>query len=295
MTDQQLRKFGVRIAAMQRSSGVPIETILRDHALTYMLAGIAGTPDLVAQVVFKGGTALRKAYFPRYRFSQDLDFSTRDQHVWTPAEIAELLTQASKEATRLASAIEEPYRFIAAPQQHREDRTDMQHDFRITVEFPTGATLPIKFELTQVEPIVTPVFERELLHAFEGENIAAALPVYSLDEIAIEKLRAFLQTAANLERRDWTNRARDLYDLWWLRNEEEAAVTWSGLLPGLETKANARDVTFSGPESFLDTRVINSYRADWQSRLADVVPELPEFDIALQALTEILADVFSTS
>ena len=38
--------------------------------LGYLLAGIVAVPQLAESLVFKGGTCLRKAYFPGYRFSE---------------------------------------------------------------------------------------------------------------------------------------------------------------------------------------------------------------------------------
>jgi hypothetical protein len=121
------------------------------------------------------------------------------------------------------------------------------------------------------------------MHPFLEEPLDAAIPVYSLDEVVLEKLRAFLQTAVNLDRRDWTNRARDLYDLWWLWTQQ-SPVLWSELREALAVNAAARDVSFTGPESFLDSRVLRSYRESWRVRLANVVPNLPTFDEAVDAL-----------
>jgi len=42
------RQFGVRIAEIVRQTGLPHESVLRDHALSYMLAGIAAIPELAA-------------------------------------------------------------------------------------------------------------------------------------------------------------------------------------------------------------------------------------------------------
>ena len=70
---------------------VPYDSVLRDHALSYVLAGIAGVAPLVWHAVFKGGTALRKCYFAGYRYSEDL---ARDMHAWTGREMSELLADA---------------------------------------------------------------------------------------------------------------------------------------------------------------------------------------------------------
>jgi len=46
----------------------------KDYVLTWILLGIADS-TLYSQLAFKGGTALKKIYFPDYRFSEDLDFT----------------------------------------------------------------------------------------------------------------------------------------------------------------------------------------------------------------------------
>jgi predicted nucleotidyltransferase component of viral defense system len=72
-----LRPLRLRMAAAARAAGKPQFVLERDYALSYLLAGIATVPELGASLVFKGGTCLRKAYFPGYRFSEDLDFTAR--------------------------------------------------------------------------------------------------------------------------------------------------------------------------------------------------------------------------
>ena len=48
--------------------------IEKDYVLTWLLIGLSNT-NLKDEIVFKGGTAIRKAYFKNYRYSQDLDFT----------------------------------------------------------------------------------------------------------------------------------------------------------------------------------------------------------------------------
>jgi uncharacterized protein len=49
----------------------------KDYALSYLLAAVSATDGLSENLILKGGTALKKLYFPEYRFSEDLDYSTR--------------------------------------------------------------------------------------------------------------------------------------------------------------------------------------------------------------------------
>src|SRR5262249_21559160 len=129
------RRLGVRLAEIERRTGMPHESVLRDHALSYLLAGIAAVPELAKGAVFKGGTALRKCYFGGYRYSEDLDFSSRDLRAWTTHEMTALLQTACEAARSLAETIEAPYVFTPRHVRHRDDRSRSQHDFRISVEY----------------------------------------------------------------------------------------------------------------------------------------------------------------
>ncbi len=55
--------------------GVRDAQIEKDYVLSWMLKGISQHPDLSKEIVFKGGTVLKKIYFENYRFSEDLDFT----------------------------------------------------------------------------------------------------------------------------------------------------------------------------------------------------------------------------
>ncbi|WP_428330275.1 nucleotidyl transferase AbiEii/AbiGii toxin family protein [Mucilaginibacter sp.] len=58
--------------------GVRDTQIEKDYILTGILYGIALHERLSKTLVFKGGTVLKKVYFPEYPFSEDLDFTLLD-------------------------------------------------------------------------------------------------------------------------------------------------------------------------------------------------------------------------
>jgi predicted nucleotidyltransferase component of viral defense system len=51
----------------------------KDYVLGWLLGGINAHPALSESWIFKGGTCLKKCYFETYRFSEDLDFTLRDE------------------------------------------------------------------------------------------------------------------------------------------------------------------------------------------------------------------------
>ena len=53
------------------------DVLERDYCLAWFLNALAGS-DLRPVFAFKGGTALKRCYFPDYRFSEDLDFTLRE-------------------------------------------------------------------------------------------------------------------------------------------------------------------------------------------------------------------------
>ena len=283
------RPFGVRVASVVRATGAPHDVVLRDYALSYVLAALYSDADLGEVMAFKGGTALRKCFFRGYRFSEDLDFTMREP--WDGDRIETALHGAAERAARMTAPFGR-FRFVVERREHLVRHPFGQLDFRVRVDYPTGASLPIKVEITRDEPIIMPTPRLNLIHLFDDEALAADVQCYSLEEIAVEKLRAFLQARENLERRDWLNRARDLYDIGYLWHQEAVRLEWAVLRGPLEVKAQARGIEFSGPADLRDDRVLDAYRRQWEPRLRGFVSELPTFDEALATFDEVLAAVF---
>jgi predicted nucleotidyltransferase component of viral defense system len=64
-----------------RKVGVRDQQIEKDYVLSWILQGIANHEKLSQEIVFKGGTVLKKVYFKDYRFSEDLDFTLLNNDV----------------------------------------------------------------------------------------------------------------------------------------------------------------------------------------------------------------------
>ena len=72
------------ISKLAHKLGLGDRTIEKDYVLTWILQAIANSP-LCHQMVFKGGTAVKKMYIPEYRFSEDLDFTLLDLDITNAA------------------------------------------------------------------------------------------------------------------------------------------------------------------------------------------------------------------
>ena len=288
-----LRSLRVRMATAAREVGKPQYVLEKDHALSYLLAGIVAVPVLRTSLVFKGGTCLRKAYFPGYRFSEDLDFTSRT------SLSCDALLDALNEAVGHMQALLRgfgPFEVTVTEEHHRDPHPHGQCAFRVRVQYPwmRSPDCSLKVEVTAQEPLVTEPLERRLLHEFPGESLGATIVAYRLEEVAAEKLRALLQSRQHLDDRGWVrNRPRDLYDLWHLWNQQEVPMNWQEISSILPAKAEAYGITYSGPEDLLDRQVLEGIERDWDAQLANFVTDLPSFEHCAEALRAILSEVFS--
>ena len=62
------------VAKLAHRLGVGDRMIEKDYVLSWLLVAIAESKQR-SGLVFKGGTALKRCYYPEYRFSEDLDFT----------------------------------------------------------------------------------------------------------------------------------------------------------------------------------------------------------------------------
>ena len=129
-------------------------------------------------------------------------------------------------------------------------------------------------EITVDEPILTPVDIRPVLHGF-AEDMDVRIPVYSLVEITVEKLRALLQSKRRLQERGWgaSRVCRDYYDLWNLL--QVPGLKSPDLIPLLAQKCVVRDVTYESPKNFVSEDLLAVASAEWTQQLLPFVPEAP--------------------
>ena len=57
---------------------IPEAVLERDYCLAWFLVGLSNSP-ICKSLIFKGGTALKRCYFRKYRFSEDLDFTLAEE------------------------------------------------------------------------------------------------------------------------------------------------------------------------------------------------------------------------
>lgn len=265
---QNLSRLSNRLAK-QGGRRIPESVLERDYCLTWFLIALSRTP-LRHRLAFKGGTALKICYFGDYRFSEDLDFTLLKE---TPFEtIREELDPLFAQAQRTAGI---PLRFA------REDRHPHanSYTFYLGYEGPlpaTAAAKEVKVDITIRERIVFPLTDRPVLRSYdEYADVPshAKVRVYSLEEIAAEKMVALMDRARN--------EPRDLYDAWYLLTHRH--VDLDKLASAVKQKWAFRGKSLSdvlGEFPSKETR----YRKLWAVRLAAQMVQLPEFDAVFRAV-----------
>lgn len=110
------------------------DAILKDCALSYLLPGIQGVPELDRTLAFKGGTALRKCFFQGYRFSEDLDFTLLEP---IGEDLEPLVRRATVGAVQRMSEYG-PFSAEVKPAAHRAEHPLRTARFRDHGQTPDG-------------------------------------------------------------------------------------------------------------------------------------------------------------
>src|SRR5258708_6984790 len=93
------------IAEIAAKTGVSKTTIDKDWVLGHFVDAIFSVKELKDVLIFKGGTCLKKCYFPDYRFSEDLDFTATDEKFHLTAELFNKVSALVTKRTGLACQV----------------------------------------------------------------------------------------------------------------------------------------------------------------------------------------------
>jgi len=288
-----MKPLRTRLQEARKRLGLPWDVLERDYLLSWVLAGMTQVETLRDTLVFKGGTALKKCYFGDYRFSEDLDF-TAVGSVPTGAAMESAMQEACTHAVKLLDPYV-PLDIVCERHVEREPHPGGQEAFDIRARFPwhRQPQAHVMVEIAVDEPLLKPPLRRAVLHDY-GEPLNAQVPVYSLEEIMAEKLRAILQHVRALERRGWVrSRARDYYDLWRILGEYRTQLDLTGFPAFLRKKCAIRDVTFIGPESFFPPAMLAIVEKTWEQWLGPLVPGLPPYIKVIEELRPQVAALFA--
>ena len=247
---------------------VPEAVLERDYCLSWFLIGLSHSP-LKDILLFKGGTCIKKCYFPDYRFSEDLDFTLTEERTFK--NIQKNLDIAFK-YIYLFSGIKLNFRHY---DRHTHENT---YTFFLGYEGPLPGVSgkEVKIDITIREKIVYPVEEKIILRGYkEYEDLPedAAIRTYSINEIATEKIVALADRARN--------EPRDLYDIWYLISNQHVDI--AELIEAVEEKLEFRGKKLTDVrEEFL--RKETRFKKLWKMRLSSQMASIPEFGHVYRAV-----------
>lgn len=243
-----------RIAA---NSGVALSAVEKDYALTWILSALSKT-KYKEQFVFKGGTALRKVYFPDWRYSEDLDFTATTS--FSEEELNNFLKAIN------SYLIEKIGISIAVKSMHLNPEYA-----QLKVQFvgPLNHENTIKFDLSFNELIVLQPESRPILSEYSDREKHFLL-AYPLEEILAEKIRSILQRG----------KTRDYYDVWKILKLRSKLIDKETVKKVLAEKCQFKNLVCN-EELLFEKEKIYEAQQFWEKGLAHQINNLPDFKIVL--------------
>jgi len=236
-----------------RERNLNLQMIEKDYVLGWLLLGISRIQDLV----FKGGTALSKIYYPEiWRLSEDLDFA------FTGRDLNGVFQQAGSALadTEKASGI----RFKIKSQYLNPQYLQL----KIQYDALLGRNW-VKVDLTR-EEVLDKFHSRRLKQSY-SDYPDFRLKVESLEEILAEKLRALIVR----------NKCRDYYDVWQLLKLKPHLAKTKSLF---FKKCEVKKIEFKGAEQFFSSDLRDILAPYWERELGRLLHPLPDLDQVLREM-----------
>ncbi|NOX85812.1 MAG: nucleotidyl transferase AbiEii/AbiGii toxin family protein [Chlorobi bacterium] len=240
--------------------GVRAKQIEKDYVISWILWGIVRNGFLNNNLIFKGGTCLKKMHFGDYRFSEDMDFTLRDDSM-SDEDILE----------NFRSVFKQVYEESRIKVQIIEDTID-NHETSGSLKFKmeyvaTHGSDEIKVDVTRGEIIEFDIEHREVLNNYSDLiKEETQIHCYSLEEILIEKATALMGRTI----------PRDLYDFYYLT--EKAGIKLRDVYIEFMRKAENKG---HNPNEFMEKVIpkMKTFARDWNTSMSKqmIENELPDF------------------
>ncbi|KAB2869409.1 MAG: nucleotidyl transferase AbiEii/AbiGii toxin family protein [Bacteroidales bacterium] len=278
------------IASIALQNKVAKSTIDKDWALGHFLDAIFSIPELRDKLIFKGGTCLKKCYFPDYRFSEDLDFTSTDKgfnltkkHL---SDITKLLTERVDLPTQIESLREIKYKNSLAGYEAMIKFWGSDHPRNETPPPPQRWQTKIKIEIILYELLIFPTTTRDINHNYSDkltEN-SRQINCYSINEVLAEKMRSLIQRSYSAP--------RDFYDIWYLSNQFNA-LDYTPIIDAFHKKLEFKGYQFTGVEQLINPENEKSLRSAWTNSLSHQISgNFPEFDLVKNELLTLFTRIF---
>jgi predicted nucleotidyltransferase component of viral defense system len=239
----------------RKSLRYPLHIAEKDYLLALVLQLISNSP-LSKKLVFKGGTAVHHCYLEQYRFSEDLDFSSDQQHV-SYEEVQEVLTSVD---------------FLEIKKHYQSNATIKIE--RLLYTGPLGHPNSVKVEIDFLQNVLLPVKRLPYRTAW---GLEFPVRVMDLREICAEKIRAMSDRA----------RYRDFYDMYLILETHRVDLKEvTGYVQRKEIRQPISKVSISKNWRIAKAEKVNEKQTIYQSRpvedqlIEEMISSLPFDEIA---------------
>lgn len=277
------------IADIAEKTGVTKSTIDKDWVLGHFVNAIFNFEPFRKQLIFKGGTCLRKCYYENYRFSEDLDFTAIQKNFVLNHKSLEKLCENVTNSIGVKLHIKNLKEL-----KHKGQKTG----FQATIKFwgadhsrnqkppePARWQTKIKIETILFEKLLFKPLNKNIIHPYsDADKINTQAVCYSLKEVMSEKLRAMIQ-------RSYTA-PRDYYDVWYLSKTH--VFDHNEIREAFLEKMKYKGLTFESTTQFINEKAENILKKHWENALGSHLPDglLPKSNEVLKDLQIMLDKLF---
>ena len=254
-----------------------------DYSLGWFLLGMLKTGDLFGNLIFKGGTCLRKCYFPDYRFSEDLDF-TATKYL-SPAEMEKWMVKSGDWISDHDGPDfhVQPIHFEVVEDEYGSESYQARIYYRGPLRWG-GSPRTVKLDVTRAEKVFFPANDKQINHSYSDHSSFNdnKLPCYCLEEIIAEKIRA-----VGGQRRFAVS--RDLYDIY---NLISTGFDMNAVKQILPEKFEVKGLSLKGIDIKTIEKRRSEFETDWERRLHYlVINKGLNFETVWQYVLQLLVEI----
>ena len=267
---------------------VPSNTVDKDYVLGHFLYELFKQPWAINNLLFKGGTCLKKCYFEEYRFSEDIDATIINAaFVLTKKQIQEVCNAITANIGIAFNIL----KFEKTLFRDEHVGWDIEicfwganHGKNEVPTFGKDCHTKIWCEFRLYEKVIFEKEERKLLHLFsDAENVQLTIPCYSLHEVLAEKMRSLVQRNRG--------EARDYFDLWFIKNNVEN-IDWFAVKAAFLQKCAFKNIAFNTADDFFIPVRMKQVEINWEKRLNHQLPQKVDRIMVINELNDFFTGLF---
>lgn len=256
--------------------------IEKDYVLSKTLMALSQVDGFRDALMFKGGTALKKCYYRQWRFSEDLDFTSKT--TLSPSEVKNIFEKACEVAARQSGLILRVSEYSQYPKTGTKLTTaQLKLGYDGPLRKSSGQKNNVRVDIAFDETLVSGPVSREIFQQF-NDDIETKILTYALEEIVAEKLRSILQRG----------KSRDYYDVWLLLKDFGNDFDHPKTKAILSQKCRFKEIPEPKIEDFFEKERVAEAERFWERGLAHQLPDLPSFASIIGPLQLVIEKLLSS-